>query len=163
MYGEGETDWFLQHGGSIHNPAGDVVQSAQDDWEASEKMYDMIQRELDATLELSVAYPTSSSTYKYWPSSQIKSGVLDRSAVGLAALEFHRWSATGQSVTVLVFRGTITSGDRQNIINWVHDFVTNSGMTKRMKEMWVDEANLPWTDEMEKRSKVNLPTSDRLG
>jgi len=36
---------------------------------------------------------------------------------------------------VLVFRGTITSGDKENMVNWVGDFVTNSGMTKRMKEV----------------------------
>jgi len=36
---------------------------------------------------------------------------------------------------VLVFRGTITSGDRENMVNWVGHFVTNSGMTKRMKEV----------------------------
>lgn len=39
-------------------------------------------------------------------------------------------------------------------MNMIHDFVTNSGMTTRMKEMWKDEAQLLWTAEMDDRSKT---------
>ncbi len=80
-------------------------------------------------------------------------GKLKTASSGVVALEFKRWSTElGKSVTVIVFRGTGSKGDKNNLRDWHHNHVTNSGFTKRMKEMWA-EAGLEWTKAMDKRSK----------
>ena len=148
-------DHFLANGGSIF---GSEVRAAQEDVDKSEELFKLIKAELDATVASSSAQePAKSSTFYYWPGTQIdkKTGHIDTAKAGLAALQFKRWSTVpGQSVEVLVFRGSRGSGDNHNIMNWIHDFVTNSGMTTRMKEVWKDEAKLEWTSEMDGRSKM---------
>lgn len=92
---------------------------------------------------------------KYLPSgSQLDAdGKLKTATSGVVALEFKRWSTElGKSVTVIVFRGTGSTGDKHNLMEWHHNHVTNSGFTKRMREMWA-EAGLEWTNSMEDRSK----------
>jgi len=92
---------------------------------------------------------------KYSPSgAQLDAdGKLKLASSGVVALEFKRWSTElGKSVTVIVFRGTGSKGDKNNLRDWHHNHVTNSGFTKRMKEMWA-EAGLEWTKAMDKRSK----------
>ena len=154
MYSKPTTEHAIKNGGSIFSSA---VTNAQEDFDASEAMYQMIKAELDATVaSKSAEDPTKTSQMKYFPGTQVdsKSGHVDTSKAGVAALEFKRWSTiASQSVTVLVFRGSRGDGDKENIQNWVHDFVTNSGMTTRMQEIWKDEAKLEWTTEMEERSK----------
>ena len=92
---------------------------------------------------------------KYSPSGSHVSadGKLKTASSGVVALEFKRWSTElGKSVTVIVFRGTGSLGDKYNLMEWHHNHVTNSGFTKRMREMWA-EAGLEWTNQMEDRSK----------
>ena len=154
MYSTPVTAHFMKNGGSIFSSA---VKTAQEDFDASETMFELIKAELDATVKsTTVEYPSKTSKMKYFPGTQIdsESGHVDPKRAGVAALEFKRWSTIpGQSITVLAFRGTRGGGDNENIMNWVHDFVTNSGMTTRMKEIWKDEAKLEWTPEMDERSK----------
>jgi len=152
QYPRDQMEKFLSEGESIFGP--DILDH-EDEYEASEKLYNLVQGQVNTAKEPSLKFPKSTSERVYWPETQINDdGHLDLGAAGIAALEFKRWSAIDNlSVTVLVFRGTVTSGDRENVVNWVHDFVTNGGMTKRMKEMWVDEAKLEWTEKMEDRTK----------
>mmetsp|Transcript_57431 Transcript_57431/g.117561 ORF Transcript_57431/g.117561 Transcript_57431/m.117561 type:complete len:541 (-) Transcript_57431:47-1669(-) len=67
--------------------------------------------------------------------------------LGIVALEFIR-----DSSTALVFRGTYTKGDAENMQHWLFDWVLEK-MTGRMKDAWINDAGLEWDETLEKRSK----------
>jgi hypothetical protein len=77
--------------------------------------------------------------YKYTPKSAFDT-------IGVAALEFTRGN-----LTVIVFRGSRTTGDGNNIFNWIIDWVLGS-MTARMKEAWTSDAGLAWDSELSSRA-----------
>ena len=68
-----------------------------------------------------------------------------RNTTGVVALE---WTRDG--VTVLAFRGSLTTGDVGNIGNWFLDYVLERS-TARMKQAWTADAGLTWTDTMQER------------
>jgi hypothetical protein len=71
--------------------------------------------------------------------------------IGVEALE---WVSVSGNQTVLAFRGTYSDGDYANIENWMVDFVLQKS-TDKMRDAWVNDANLTWTDEMERRVSHN--------
>mmetsp|Transcript_28448 Transcript_28448/g.69224 ORF Transcript_28448/g.69224 Transcript_28448/m.69224 type:complete len:321 (+) Transcript_28448:452-1414(+) len=65
----------------------------------------------------------------------------------------------GGGTSILVFRGTYSPGDYDNIEHWMMDYVLEKS-TDRMKQAWVDDSGLPWTSEMQ--SRLHDDTLDRL-
>ena len=154
--GGSRLDIFAEGGAKTGAPLyGVKISDVETELIASQKLYDTIHGELEEHMKHTSQFLSNSYENKYWPASQVNSkGRLDLKAAGIAALEFKRSSTiAGKSVHVLVFRGTLTTGDRNNIFNWLHHFITNSGFTKRLKDVWVNEAGLTWTKEMENSRK----------
>ena len=87
--------------------------------------------------------------------------------IGVSAIEWnidndHNYDNSrddGGGTSILVFRGTYSPGDYDNIEHWMMDYILEKS-TDRMKQAWVDDSGLPWTSEMQ--SRLHDDTIDRL-
>jgi hypothetical protein len=98
-----------------------------------EAMHKVIEAEVNQTAGASWAYKNTPNTA--------------RKTIGVAALEFTRGN-----LTLLVFRGTFTPGDYNNINNWIIEWVLGS-MTAHMKRVWTDQAGLDWGPDLQDKAQ----------
>lgn len=77
--------------------------------------------------------------------------------IGVSAMEWE----VANTTTILVFRGTFTHGDYANIEHWMMDYAIEKS-TDRMKEAWVRDAGLEWTEEMQDRTDNHDDTWEKV-
>ena len=128
---------LLHHPPSLTHCAHTASQLYDTSDEATKATDDAANAAINAAAKTEVA--SGDEQYIYSPAETA------RNRTGVTALE---WTRDG--VTVLAFRGSVTTGDRANIENWFLDFVLERS-TARMKQAWTTDAKLPWTDTMQER------------
>lgn len=126
---------------SIYGPEVKTTEQADDADEALDESNREIVRGSGGDVEVSdLLYPEGDAEFR----------------IGVEALEWTR-----DDTTVLAFRGTYSDGDYANIENWMVHYLLEKANAK-MKDAWVNDANLTWTAEMEARSSGARDVAARL-